>query len=64
MEGGVMVEQIFFHDPDGAMIEVCTCEKLPIQPLSEANGLGGHGSFCPTMAQSPTTAAKSLALQA
>lgn len=32
-EGGVEVEQVFFHDPDGFMIEICTCEKLPVQPL-------------------------------
>lgn len=33
-EGGIEVEQLFFHDPDGFMIEICTCEKLPVQPLS------------------------------
>lgn len=32
-EGGIEVEQLFFHDPDGFMIEICTCEKLPVQPL-------------------------------
>ncbi|KAK1374215.1 VOC domain-containing protein [Heracleum sosnowskyi] len=33
-EGGVMVDQLFFHDPDGYMIEICNCQNLPILPLS------------------------------
>jgi catechol 2,3-dioxygenase-like lactoylglutathione lyase family enzyme len=33
-EGGIMVDQLFFHDPDGFMIEVCNCEKLPVVPLT------------------------------
>eukprot|EP00475_Leptophrys_vorax_P027476 TRINITY_DN39161_c0_g1_i1.p1 TRINITY_DN39161_c0_g1~~TRINITY_DN39161_c0_g1_i1.p1 ORF type:complete len:246 (-),score=19.77 TRINITY_DN39161_c0_g1_i1:124-861(-) len=33
-EGGIMVDQLFFHDPDGHMIEVCTCDLLPIVPLN------------------------------
>lgn len=33
-EGGVNVEQIFFHDPDGYMIEICNCNKLPVIPLT------------------------------
>ncbi|XP_062208348.1 glyoxylase I 4-like [Phragmites australis] len=32
-EGGIYVDQLFFHDPDGFMIEVCTCDNLPIVPL-------------------------------
>ncbi|GJN05667.1 hypothetical protein PR202_ga23317 [Eleusine coracana subsp. coracana] len=32
-EGGIYVDQVFFHDPDGFMIEVCTCDNLPIVPL-------------------------------
>ncbi|KAH7282722.1 hypothetical protein KP509_35G045100 [Ceratopteris richardii] len=32
-ENGIVVEQIFFHDPDGFMIEVCTCDNLPVVPL-------------------------------
>ncbi|XP_020187957.1 glyoxylase I 4 [Aegilops tauschii subsp. strangulata] len=32
-EGGIHVDQIFFHDPDGFMIEVCTCDNLPVIPL-------------------------------
>lgn len=33
-EGGVVVDQLFFHDPDGYMIEICNCQNLPILPLS------------------------------
>ncbi|KAL8114781.1 hypothetical protein AgCh_021586 [Apium graveolens] len=33
-EGGIMVDQLFFHDPDGYMIEICNCQNLPILPLS------------------------------
>ncbi|KVI11040.1 uncharacterized protein LOC112507027 [Cynara cardunculus var. scolymus] len=33
-EGGVEVNQLFFHDPDGYMIEICNCHVLPILPIS------------------------------
>ncbi|XP_055801736.1 glyoxylase I 4-like [Solanum dulcamara] len=33
-EGGIYVDQIFFHDPDGTMIEICNCDNLPVIPLS------------------------------
>lgn len=33
-EGGIIVDQIFFHDPDGYMIEICNCQNLPLLPLS------------------------------
>ncbi|KAJ0971239.1 hypothetical protein J5N97_019198 [Dioscorea zingiberensis] len=32
-DGGVYVEQLFFHDPDGLMIEICNCDNLPVIPL-------------------------------
>eukprot|EP00897_Mesotaenium_endlicherianum_P009665 jgi/Mesen1/8727/ME000052S08149 len=32
-EGGIVVNQIFFHDPDDNMIEICNCEALPVVPL-------------------------------
>eukprot|EP00250_Pteridium_aquilinum_P035786 c9930_g1_i1 orf=80-652(-) len=35
-EGGIRVDQIFFHDPDGFMIEVCTCDNLPLIPLKSS----------------------------
>lgn len=33
VENGVRVTQLFFHDPDHHMIEVCNCDCLPITPL-------------------------------
>ncbi|PPD79456.1 hypothetical protein GOBAR_DD23608 [Gossypium barbadense] len=33
-EGGIYVEQLFFHDPDGFMIEICNCDNLPVVPLA------------------------------
>ncbi|KAG9153390.1 hypothetical protein Leryth_017294 [Lithospermum erythrorhizon] len=33
-EGNVVVDQMFFHDPDGYMIEICNCQNLPVLPLS------------------------------
>lgn len=33
-EGGVQVDQLFFHDPDGFMIEICNCDSLPMIPLA------------------------------
>ncbi|MFS7986015.1 putative glyoxalase/Bleomycin resistance protein/Dihydroxybiphenyl dioxygenase [Helianthus anomalus] len=32
-EGGVEVNQLFFHDPDGYMIEICNCHILPVLPI-------------------------------
>ncbi|KAM0920721.1 hypothetical protein ACQ4PT_007295 [Festuca glaucescens] len=34
-EGGIYVDQIFFHDPDGYMIEICNCDNLPVVPLAD-----------------------------
>ncbi|CAL5210611.1 unnamed protein product [Lathyrus oleraceus] len=33
-EGGIQVDQLFFHDPDGFMIEICNCDSLPVIPLA------------------------------
>jgi len=33
-EGGIYVDQLFFHDPDGSMIEVCNCDNLPVIPIT------------------------------
>ena len=33
-EGGIYVDQLFFHDPDGFMIEICDCDNLPVVPLN------------------------------
>ncbi|KAF9682226.1 hypothetical protein SADUNF_Sadunf05G0086600 [Salix dunnii] len=32
-EDGIKVDQVFFHDPDGYMIEICNCDNIPILPL-------------------------------
>ncbi|KAI3963844.1 hypothetical protein MKW92_033882 [Papaver armeniacum] len=29
-EGGIFVDQLFFHDPDGYMIEICNFDNIPI----------------------------------
>ncbi|KAK7264946.1 hypothetical protein RJT34_32560 [Clitoria ternatea] len=36
-ESGIYVDQLFFHDPDGLMIEICNCDNIPVVPLSEGN---------------------------
>ncbi|KAG9443978.1 hypothetical protein H6P81_015318 [Aristolochia fimbriata] len=33
-EGGILVDQIFFHDPDGYMVEICNCDNIPVLPIS------------------------------
>ncbi|KAM0040404.1 putative glyoxalase/Bleomycin resistance protein/Dihydroxybiphenyl dioxygenase [Helianthus debilis subsp. tardiflorus] len=42
-EGGVEVNQLFFHDPDGYMIEICNCHVLPVLPITS----------CPTKKHKP-----------
>lgn len=32
-EAGIYVDQLFIHDPDGYMVEVCNCENLPMEPI-------------------------------
>uniref|UniRef100_A0ACD5W559 Uncharacterized protein n=1 Tax=Avena sativa TaxID=4498 RepID=A0ACD5W559_AVESA len=49
-EGGIYVDQIFFHDPDGFMIEICNCDNLPVVPLVD------H-TFTMTTCKRATTAA-------
>ncbi|MCE3051585.1 hypothetical protein HAX54_050265 [Datura stramonium] len=31
--GGIYVDQLFFHYPDGFMVEICNCDQLPVIPL-------------------------------
>ncbi|XP_022641658.1 uncharacterized protein LOC106773483 [Vigna radiata var. radiata] len=33
-EGGIKVDQLLFHDPDGFMVEICNCDILPMIPLA------------------------------
>ncbi|KAK4346909.1 hypothetical protein RND71_033248 [Anisodus tanguticus] len=46
-EEGIKVDQVFFHDPDGYMIEICNCDNLPILPISSCCPLKTHniGSY-------------------
>jgi hypothetical protein len=46
-EGGIMVDQLFFHDPDGFMIEICNCERLPVEPL--ATSAAATGATCSSL---------------
>ncbi|KAF5736473.1 hypothetical protein HS088_TW14G00616 [Tripterygium wilfordii] len=32
-EGRVRIDQLFFNDPDGFMIEICNCENLKLVPM-------------------------------
>ncbi|WCJ32577.1 Lactoylglutathione lyase / glyoxalase I family protein [Euphorbia peplus] len=36
-EEGEKVDQVFFHDPDGYMIEICNCSNIPVVPLSSSS---------------------------
>jgi catechol 2,3-dioxygenase-like lactoylglutathione lyase family enzyme len=36
-----IISQIFFHDPDGHMLEVCDCNVLPVVPLDPRATLEG-----------------------
>ncbi|KAJ0039229.1 hypothetical protein Pint_23872 [Pistacia integerrima] len=40
-ESGTAIDQLFFNDPDGFMIEICNCENLKLVPA---------GSFGPNKA--------------
>lgn len=35
-EAGVHVTQLFFHDPDNNMIEICNCDLIPVIPLDSS----------------------------
>ncbi|KAL5216116.1 hypothetical protein ABZP36_007517 [Zizania latifolia] len=41
-DGETVVDQLFFHDPDGNVIEICNCENLPVIPLTVV-AAGGAG---------------------
>ncbi|KAF4371877.1 hypothetical protein CsatB_024697 [Cannabis sativa] len=47
-DDGAKVDQVFFHDPDGYMIELCNCENIPIIPLAS----------CPVFKPTSTTTFK------
>jgi len=33
-DGGIYVDQLFIHDPDGFMVELCNCENFPVEPIN------------------------------
>ncbi|XP_006343374.1 lactoylglutathione lyase-like [Solanum tuberosum] len=35
-EEGIKVDQVFLHDPDGYMIEMCNCDNIPIVAISSS----------------------------
>jgi len=35
-EEGIRVTQVFFHDPDNNMIEICNCDEFPLVLLGDA----------------------------
>ena len=41
-EDGIRVTQVFFHDPDNNMVEICNCDELPVIVLET-----GEDSPCP-----------------
>eukprot|EP00253_Pinus_taeda_P011838 PITA_11838 len=43
-DGGLYVDQLFFHDPDGYMVEICNCHNLPVIPI----GAGPNLATIPT----------------
>ncbi|KAE8655969.1 B-box type zinc finger family protein [Hibiscus syriacus] len=47
-DDGNRVEQVFFHDPDGYMIELCNCENIPIIPLASCSLKPRLSSFTKT----------------
>lgn len=58
-EGDLAVPQIFFHDPDDNMIEICPCDCLPICPLSGSCGLQLETAAGPMQDISPTVSGDS-----
>ena len=32
-EAGIYMDQLFIHVFDGYMVEICNCEKLPMEPI-------------------------------
>ncbi|KAE8694015.1 B-box type zinc finger family protein [Hibiscus syriacus] len=41
------VDQVFFHDPDGYMIELCNYENIPILPLASCSLLSSFNKAAP-----------------
>ncbi|KAK4758387.1 hypothetical protein SAY87_019688 [Trapa incisa] len=52
-DDGVKVDQLFFHDPDGNMIEICNCQNLPILPLSSSSSSSSSSCSLKKLWKSP-----------
>jgi hypothetical protein len=37
-QNGTRIDQLFFNDPDGFMIEICNCENLKLVPAAASLG--------------------------
>jgi len=53
LEAGIKVTQVFFHDPDNNMIEICNCDCLPIRPLDTNNCAFSSAACRPSVPQRP-----------
>nr|GMC67756.1 lactoylglutathione lyase-like [Ipomoea batatas] len=56
-EDGITVDQVFFHDPDGYMIEICNCENIPMRPVASLACPFKNPNFNKMEAQHPRAAA-------
>ncbi|XP_052191953.1 glyoxylase I 4-like [Diospyros lotus] len=45
---GEVVDQLFFHDPDGYMIEICNCYKFKTEPIGARRLLMASASLTPS----------------
>lgn len=46
VEDAITVKQVFFHDPDHNMIEVCNCDCLPLIEISREQNYRTNNSEC------------------
>ncbi|GIL52779.1 hypothetical protein Vafri_8556 [Volvox africanus] len=52
-EDGIQVGQLFFHDPDDNMIEICNCDVLPVVPLKDDGGTATAATGWPASLSEP-----------
>eukprot|EP00873_Tetraselmis_striata_P003033 jgi/Tetstr1/423297/TSEL_013996.t1 len=50
-DGLYEINQVFFHDPDFNMIEICTCECMPTTPLRELMATKQMGAAIPVIGE-------------
>ena len=39
-KAGIYTDQLFIHVPDGYMVEICNCEKPPMDPITTIESWG------------------------